>query len=146
MTAVIAFLIPSVLQAATPLTVYLLPVPCRILDTRIVNGPIQANEIFIFSVEEWFSPLQGGVSDCYVPVSAQAVKISIKGRSTTAPYGYFRVFNADGSASGTYSSLQIDSLAFDAAQIDVPVGGNLLVAIHSIVEAHAIVDLVGWFE
>lgn len=140
-------MISATISHAQPLNTYLLPTSCRVLDTRVVNGPIQANEIRIFSIEQGFSTLQGGVSGCYVPTTARGVKINVKGRTTTAPSGYFRVFNAEGSVVGIYSTLQLHGpVTFDSIQVDVPIGGSLLVAIHSIVEAHAIVDLVGWFE
>lgn len=139
-------LLPSSAAAQwSNLTLNMLDYPCRVLDTRIVDGPIQANEIFLFSVEEGFSSLQGGSSGCFVPTTAKAVKIMVKGQATTFP-GYFRLFNADASVFGPFSSLQIAPGSYESGQFDVPIGGNMLVAIHSIVEAQAVVDIVGYYE
>lgn len=137
----------AVSQAQTPLSTYLLPTSCRVLDTRATGNPIQSNEIRVFSVEQGFSDLQGGVADCYVPLTAKGIKINIKGRTSTALVGNFRVFNADASALGIYTTLQLRGpAAFDSIQVDIPIGGNLQVSIHSNVESNAVVDLVGWFE
>lgn len=132
--------------AQPALLTHMRPVSCRMMDTRIVGGAIQENEIRIFSVDPLFSALQGGVSNCGVPSEAMAVKINIKGSSVTADGGYFRVFNVDASTLGTYSTLQLkEPGTWIAVQMDSPVSGNLLVAVHSLVQAHAIVDLVGWY-
>jgi hypothetical protein len=133
-----------------PLLLTLRSVPCRLADTRVSGGTIAPNEIRIFSVEQGFSPLQGGApatEGCFVPPSTRAVKLNVKGMGTETDAGYFRVFNADASSLGVYSSLQLQIMGrWVAIQLDVPVGGNLLVAIHSLVRAHSVVDLVGYYE
>lgn len=148
-TLVISVLVSVPVYAQPPLVTHLLPVSCRLLDTRINgDGPIQPNEIRIFSVDPLFSSLQGGASNCGVPENARGVKITLAARPTTAVSGgYIRVFNADASVLGTYSSLTFQgSVNFISNRVDVPVSGNLLVAIYSPqYEAHAIVDLVGYY-
>lgn len=129
---------------------HLRPVSCRLLDTRTANDHIQANETRIISVEPAFSSLQGGVANCGIPVDTTGiagVKLNIKGRATVAATGgNFRVFNADASALGVYTTLQLQGpVNYVAVQADIPVSGNQLIAIHANVESIAIVDLVGWY-
>lgn len=145
-----AFAIPSPAYSQPAVYLHLRPTSCRLLDTRVTNEPIIQNEIRVFSVEPSFSSLQGGVTGCGIPVDAAGiagVKLNIKGRATVAiSGGNFRVFDADASALGVHSTLQLQgSLNFIAIQADIPVSGNQLVAIHASVESHAVVDLVGWY-
>lgn len=142
-----AFAIPSSAYSQPAVYLHLKPVSCRLLDTRVTNEPIIQNEIRVFSVES-FS--QNGVASCGIPAGTTGiagVKLNIKGRATVAPSGgNFRVFNADASALGVYSTLQLQGpVNFIAIQADIPVSGNQLVAIHASVESHAVVDLVGWY-
>lgn len=128
------------------LSLTLLPVPCRNVDTRIGEGVLQDNEIYIFSVDPLFSDFQGGAAGCGVPPGAAAVKLLIKGQSQLFDGGYFRVFNASASALGTYSHLQLqDPLQFVGAEFAIPIDGNMLVAIHTLKSAHAVVDIAGYY-
>lgn len=128
------------------LSLTLYPVPCRSVDTRIGEGVIQDNEIYVFSVDPLFSSLQGGVSNCGVPSNAAAVKLLVKGQSQTFDGGYFRVFNASVSVLSTYSHLQLqDPLQFVGAEFDIPINANLQVAIHTLKQAHAVVDIAGYY-
>lgn len=140
------FLPGSLLAQWSNLSLSLLPTPCRVLDTRLEGGSIQSNEILVFSVEEGFSELQGGTANCFVPTDADAVKLNVKGQSIVLDGGNFRVFNADGSALGVYSQINLqDPGQFVASEMSIPVSSSLLVAIHTYAQAHAVVDLIGYY-
>jgi hypothetical protein len=130
-----------------PLLFILLDDPCRMYDSRSPVDTIAANEVKIVPTDPLNSPLQGGETGCGVSSSdAAAVRINVKGKSTTSPAGYFRIFNADASIDGNHSSLQLQGPDhFIAIELDVPITGTSSIAIHSSVEAHAVVDLVGYY-
>lgn len=120
--------------------------PCRNVDTRHSNVPLQDNEIYIFSVEPIFSALQGGTINCGVPSNAAAVKLLVKGQSITFDGGWFKIFNASSSAIGVFSHLQLQNPGlFIGAEFDIPIDGNLRVAIHTLKSAHAVVDIAGYY-
>lgn len=129
------------------LSLTLLSTPCRIVDTRVTSAPLASNEIRIFSVDPGFSSLQGGATNCGVPADAAAVKLNVKGQSIVLDGGNFRVFNADGSALGVYSQVNLqDPGQFVAAEMSVPISSSLLVAIHTYAQAHAVVDVIGYYK
>lgn len=144
---VCVLLAPATAQAQwSNLSLTLLDKPCRSVDTRLASGLLQDNEIFIFSVDPASSIFQGGTLNCGVPSNAAAVKLLAKGQSNTFDGGYFRIFRAGGSALGTYSMLQLqDPGQFVGAEFDIPIDVRLEVAIHTLKEAHVVVDISGYY-
>jgi hypothetical protein len=143
-------IVPAPAQAQwSNMSLTLFDQPCRSVDTRLITGfnrPLQDNEIYIFSVDPLFSILQGGVTNCGVPSNAVAVKLWVKGQSITFDGGYFRVFRAGGSVVGPYSTLQLqDPGQFVSGEFDIPIDGNMEVAIHTLKSAHAVVDIAGYY-
>lgn len=139
---------PYALQAQWEnLSLTLRPTPCRVADTRIEEGSIAPNEIRIISVDPLLSQAQGGTANCGVPSDVKAIKVMVAGQTTEVDGGHMRVFNANASALGVYSSLNYQTKnRFTSTHLDVPISGELLLAIHTTVRTHVIVDVIGYYK
>ncbi len=131
--------------------VYVPVTPCRILDTRIVGGPIAANSFRDFDLADMprFAPQGGDTSNCNVgdkgSFAAAALNITVVGPTTA---GYITAF--------PYLSSQPTAATLNYTAGDIRNGLAIVrldqtaatyeFSVYTFAQTHLVADIVGYFR
>ncbi|MCA0394535.1 MAG: hypothetical protein LCH70_10550 [Proteobacteria bacterium] len=126
----------------TPLT------PCRIVDTRIVGGPILANSSrgFVAFTSTDFTAQGGDASNCGIPENASALTVKITANHPTH-HGYFTVFPSNEArplASSLNYIANVDTSNESHFRLCRPACPTQF-SVYSIFQSNLVIDVNGYF-
>jgi len=116
---------PSAPMAGPPLapapqgTLYVEVQPCRVLDTRLMSGPLSGTSV-TFDASGDLTP-QGGSASCGIPEDATAIAVNLTGITTTSTGGFLRGWPA-GSPQPNATLLNYSTAIHASNMVNIPLG------------------------